>query len=738
MSETLENKMPETLAELLSYKGKLNVVIPIIQRDYAQGRVDKGNNKHYTQIREDLLDTLYDALVGDKPAVLDFIYGSLSDGRFIPIDGQQRLTTLFLLHWYLAVKENKLRGADDLSSMLSGFTYEVRESATEFCEKLSQNSITLSKEPSEEIRDASWYHRIYDQDPTVSAMLVMLDAIHKKFKGTPEGTLSRLTSGHSVTFKLLPLEKFGLTDDLFIKMNARGKPLSPFDVFKSKLETRLDKSTQRKEMIENWKDNIDNDWLDAFWGIYGEKKAETCLFNIILAITRLGLSKSGEYKDYYDVSNIDYSSDLNIICDDMLGFLSNMLNRTKDLYNDDLWKKLAENNEKNTYSDRAEFYAKMRYDFVAHPNADEAAYFGRVIKNLITGQRDIQQNNKQFQSKLDSKNLGSFLKGIDELIDLSKASAGIHNALLSKPVIKGLEYLAFEIEKVEYFCQGGVFNKTKFDEICTLEGSDHLCGLIHNVFFDRIFHLNKEKFDELMSADRSLLLRCIQSFSDKPLWRKRYHGSYHFLLIADNYETPYFRYFYGMNKSLFGDFLWTTIDADIQKSIRHFVKTYSLLPYTDGDTMLKGLLESQIQKIQVRKEAYYLSAYNEFYNDAGHCIALNPEHNSYEFRTFKYGSDIRDGTHCNPYYIALDNMLKNRNTKIQIVNYLFCENNDIRGDFILFTNNVKMNMFAENWKVDLQNAAISPESEMMLSNNELPVNDNEDCIRKAYDFISKM
>jgi hypothetical protein len=42
---------------------------------------------------------------------LDFIYG-FSDVKtdnkttFIPIDGQQRLTTLWLLYWFISVKEN--------------------------------------------------------------------------------------------------------------------------------------------------------------------------------------------------------------------------------------------------------------------------------------------------------------------------------------------------------------------------------------------------------------------------------------------------------------------------------------------------------------------------------------------------------------------------------------------------------------------------------------------------------
>ena len=76
------------------------IIIPKIQRDYAQGR-DTAEI-----IRKHFLHTLREA-IEEKPITLDFIYGDISsDGKFIPLDGQQRLTTLFLIHWYASRKEN--------------------------------------------------------------------------------------------------------------------------------------------------------------------------------------------------------------------------------------------------------------------------------------------------------------------------------------------------------------------------------------------------------------------------------------------------------------------------------------------------------------------------------------------------------------------------------------------------------------------------------------------------------
>jgi uncharacterized protein with ParB-like and HNH nuclease domain len=82
-----------------------HIQIPIIQRDYAQGRI----TAH--EIRDSFLDALLAYLEENKKhRDLDFVYGNQSneaiddETKFIPLDGQQRLTTLFLLHWYLAIK----------------------------------------------------------------------------------------------------------------------------------------------------------------------------------------------------------------------------------------------------------------------------------------------------------------------------------------------------------------------------------------------------------------------------------------------------------------------------------------------------------------------------------------------------------------------------------------------------------------------------------------------------------
>src|SRR5579883_427388 len=86
------------------------IEIPLIQRDYAQGRDAEKD------VRDDFLKAIHAALSlpsesPELPLNLDFIYGSmegLDKKSFLPFDGQQRLTTLFLLHWYLAWRDGGL------------------------------------------------------------------------------------------------------------------------------------------------------------------------------------------------------------------------------------------------------------------------------------------------------------------------------------------------------------------------------------------------------------------------------------------------------------------------------------------------------------------------------------------------------------------------------------------------------------------------------------------------------
>ncbi|WP_310991475.1 DUF262 domain-containing protein [Aequorivita marina] len=207
------------------------IQIPMIQRDYAHGR------EGASEIRKRFLNAIFEALEKEEALELDFIYGAVKqlDAKdyFIPLDGQQRLTTLFLFYWYIGNKELLLlEDKLELRNKLLNFTYATRATAREFCQKLCEIELSFISLPSKEIEDSSWFFEIYKLDPTVKSMLVVLDAIHEKYKQSKGDLYSNLSN---LKFYLLPLDGFALSDELYIKMNARGKQLTGFENFKADL-----------------------------------------------------------------------------------------------------------------------------------------------------------------------------------------------------------------------------------------------------------------------------------------------------------------------------------------------------------------------------------------------------------------------------------------------------------------------------------------------------------------------
>ena len=325
---------------------KLKISIPIIQRDYAQGRL----NDKAIDIRNKFLDEIFNRLDNNENLFLDFVYGSIEDDKFIPIDGQQRLTTLFLLHLYFAKKERKD------CEYLKGFTYETRSSSREFCEKLVDADIDFNKdEISLAIKNYSWFMPFWENDPTVKSMLVMMDAIHDKFKNST--FYDRL---ENIKFSFLELKEFGLTDDLYIKMNARGKPLSEFENFKAEFE---------KELSQDIKAKLDNEWLDLFWGLKDSDKESVDLSSVdkrYMAFFEgvasnfavLNLKDTKEAKDF-DFDEFDILDTLEFFSSNKnnVNNVIKILDELREVSNYELLKNFTDTSKDVTYETRVKFFA---------------------------------------------------------------------------------------------------------------------------------------------------------------------------------------------------------------------------------------------------------------------------------------------------------------------------------------------------------------------------------------------
>ena len=75
----------------------------------------------------------------------------------------------------------------------------------------------LVETPSEYLRNCAWFDPEWEKEGTVTAMLGMLDEVASKRKELQEVPFRRL---ERIRFYYLPIEKFGLSNELYIRMNA--------------------------------------------------------------------------------------------------------------------------------------------------------------------------------------------------------------------------------------------------------------------------------------------------------------------------------------------------------------------------------------------------------------------------------------------------------------------------------------------------------------------------------------
>lgn len=296
------------------------ICIPEIQRDYAQGR----DNEMASEIREGFINSLIPIFAGvlQEKVYLDFIYGYERNGAFEPLDGQQRLTTLFIIHWLF-----RPDGCEDLIENgqahlpRSRFRYATRKSSEEFCDALvvrsaselirqwndwnknnsgkaegaSQEEGTIQGEDKSGEKSFSdfihaseeWFKWTWRYDPTVEAMLKMMDTVLDMLKDNNIKFSSvRYENLDNIKFHKLNLDgqiftqlgtderEFKLGEDLYVKMNARGKELSDFDKLKSTLEDELQRQKAEGEINDEdekiWRNDVDGCWMTYFWQTRGE------------------------------------------------------------------------------------------------------------------------------------------------------------------------------------------------------------------------------------------------------------------------------------------------------------------------------------------------------------------------------------------------------------------------------------------------------------------------------------
>jgi len=478
--------MNQTYTLLSLCEAYLKIEIPIIQRNYVQGN-DKTIRRHF-------VNYLVNALTQQSPVELDFVYGAerqdtqLTDncapnncapqvGKvLIPLDGQQRLTTLWLLHGYLLALEQVSNHPEQLSpekretqcQLLARFVYETRQSAKDFCgywlQEVTQRACQeLVDKPSEYLRNCAWFDPEWGKEGTVTAMLGMLDEVATKRAELQEVAYGRLSE--CIRFYYLHIKKFGLSNELYIRMNARGEQLTSFEHFKSSFY----KVIQHHPNLSSIKEKMEYDWVDALWQYRPKDTHVTdhpfmkCLSFVTEVLHIKGYSKGTEdnIPTVYQKSDaVNYLEDTLDCVEQLKGIQYD--NLLKDKNAKSFQEILARMLTQGTKDDikRILLYTAIAY-FHHHNTIDGIVPLLRVVRNLSTNTVKQKIDLTKIYPSLDE--LVQVPNIYDYLAQLQGSISGFSDTQLEEEKAKAQLRLARPevnvlLDEIEDFFSGKIFN----------------------------------------------------------------------------------------------------------------------------------------------------------------------------------------------------------------------------------------------------------------------------------------
>lgn len=489
---------PNTLLSLLE---NYRVEIPRLQRDYVQGR---NNNEKVKAVRTNLLKDIKDAVEQVREQLdLNFVYGKsveIKDGKlFLPVDGQQRLTTLFLLHLYAFSDD------DDKTELFKKFSYEARTTTRDFFSALIKYRKEIfaaeeePEEPSKFITDASWFDDSWKDKSTVKDALKNLDDLvakgHNKYDAKTELFNNASTSGRgffsalnkhwdevfakitrfitdaswfvdswkydpsvlsaltmlddivaqgydkdklreqfensvkpSVFFHFVELSDLGREDDLYIKLNARGRSLTPFENFKSQFVTQCKKVCEEKgdkELYTEIESALDNKWADYIWDKGEEEKYDEYYLdffdNVLSNHKILQKDKNNNTSNNEDPFNWIYTYDYSKIDYSVFKTIRNTLNYISSYTESDASEITVDRLKNKEYSKLVKFHAVCKYleteDDPKKVDSDEFSAWLRVNRNLVNNSSIDEYD--QWSKAIDSINneLGLYKKANTSFYD---------------------------------------------------------------------------------------------------------------------------------------------------------------------------------------------------------------------------------------------------------------------------------------------------------------------------------
>ena len=239
---------------------------------------------------------------------MGLVYGYEQPHNHIQIcDGQQRLTTLFLLLGVINTKTegyfddyliSKEERNDDFEPHLQ---YAIRESTLYFLSDLARNVFISRNTCLTDIKDSNWYFNEYDFDASIQSMVSALKRIDDVLKENDH--IDFVDFGKFVLNNLKVLyydmENRSRGEETYVVINTTGEPLSSTENIKPILLGRPSLSEQEIETYsDQWEDR--EEW---FWQNRGkDNTADNGLNEFFIWYWQIGLMQEKAWKDGKQIS----------------------------------------------------------------------------------------------------------------------------------------------------------------------------------------------------------------------------------------------------------------------------------------------------------------------------------------------------------------------------------------------------------------------------------------------------
>lgn len=265
-----------SLADL--FGGDTKIIIPDLQRDYCWGNyavTDRKSSKT-KELVSDFVKNIVELFEekSDTSLTMGLIYGYEQPHNHIQIcDGQQRLTTLFLILGYINIKcsgvyddyiISKQEREDDYEPHLQ---YAIRESTLYFLSDLSRKVFIERNTKVTDIKLSNWYFAEYDNDASIQSMIAALQIIDNVFNSLEFNCFLELGKFVLNNLRVLyyDMENRSRGEETYVIINTTGEPLSPTENIKPIL---LGNSQLTKEQVQLYSDQWE-DREEWFWNHRG-------------------------------------------------------------------------------------------------------------------------------------------------------------------------------------------------------------------------------------------------------------------------------------------------------------------------------------------------------------------------------------------------------------------------------------------------------------------------------------